>query len=350
MNREKLKNLLEEKQGEIRIIRKNYWPMIYFYNNSYIFEIILIVQAFGFYNPLVFVIDDNGIQDKEKALNHCKKFQKQDLSSIDDCIQEIYRYLQFIEWIFWDNPPDRIIRISSLYDIDIEKFNSISEFVDFLIETIWESYRIFGKKYKQNLENTSEMQVIKNNVYPPLKFPKNLTWNYITNFNNHKIIFKIIPWYSPCWLMYVFWLESEIDNYFFFISVYFYQKSPVLSCIQYNFVNIWKNINQEICLYDETKDNIITPLERRDEHIFINNLKNIFSDNPTKVFVKICIESLKNLGYQNLLIINPIENKWLMEHNQDRTKESLIKSWKNLYTNIWLDIWWKLTNDWRIIL
>ena len=201
------------------------------------------------------------------------------------------------------------------------------------------------------LENTNEMQVIENDIYPPLRFDKSINWNEIIIYKNHKLIYKVIPWYSPCGLMYMFWLDGNIDNYFFFISVYFYQKSAILSCIQYNFVNIGKNNNQEICLYDETEENIdILPLERKEENIFIKNLWNIFDDNPTKIFVKICIENLKNLQYKKIFIINPTENKWLIEHNQDRAKESILKSWKNLYTNIWLELWWKIITNWRVIL
>lgn len=352
MNIEKIKNLLKQKQWEIRVIRKNYWPMIYPYNkNSYIEEIILVIQAFWFYNSLDFVIHDQELQDKIKALNHCKKFQKQTFTHIDNIIVEIKRYIQCVEQIFWNNIPNRIIRISSLYDIDVNQFNSIKEFVDFFIETICESYKFFWNKYKAVLENTNEMQVIENDIYPPLRFDKSINWNEIIIYKNHKLIYKVIPWYSPCGLMYMFWLDGNIDNYFFFISVYFYQKSAILSCIQYNFVNIGKNNNQEICLYDETEENIdILPLERKEENIFIKNLWNIFDDNPTKIFVKICIENLKNLQYKKIFIINPTENKWLIEHNQDRAKESILKSWKNLYTNIWLELWWKIITNWRVIL
>ena len=260
-------------------------------------------------------------------------------------------YILCVKKIFWSNIPNRIIRISSLYDINIEQFDGIEDFIDFLIETIWESYKFFREKYKQVLDNTSEMQIIENNTYPPLKFDKNIIWHEIITYKSHKIIYKIIPWYSPCWLMYMFWFDWDIDNYFFFISIYFYKKSAILSCIQYNFVNIWKNNNQEICLYNETINDItVSPLTRKEENIFIVNLRDFLSENPAKFFTKICIEDLKMHDYKNIFIINPCENKWLMEHNQDRTKESIFKSWKNLYTNIWLDLWWKIINNWRIIL
>jgi len=62
MNIKKIKNLLEQKQWEIRVIRKNYWPMIYANKHtSYIEEIILVIQVFWFYNSLDFVLLDKEI-------------------------------------------------------------------------------------------------------------------------------------------------------------------------------------------------------------------------------------------------------------------------------------------------
>ena len=117
---------------------KKYWPMIYANKHtSYIEEIILVIQAFWFYNSLDFVLLDKEIQDETKALNHCKKFQKQIFIHIDNVAIEVKRYILCVKKIFWSNIPNRIIRISSLYDINIEQFDGIEDFIDLKLFKIW---------------------------------------------------------------------------------------------------------------------------------------------------------------------------------------------------------------------
>lgn len=358
MNKKDLIKLLNKKTGKIKVIRKNYWPMIDYDKNQfdipdYILEIIVVIQGFWWYNSYEFEITKEVEIQKTTVISHLKKFQRTSEDTLIDIIKGIEFYIKNMNLIFNHTPiPSRLIRISSLYDLDIHQFSTLQEFIIFLVINIHSSSNYFWKQnYYKAIFDTSEMQVIHNNTYPQLKIYNGLSY-FIWKIDWAEIILKITPWYSPCGLMYMFWLEGAIDNYFFFISVYFENKdTAVLSCIQYNFVNIWKNKENKIELYDETEKSWINILELngKDELKFREKLRDFFQKNPTEAFIQICIENLKKNWLKYIQIINPIENKWLMEHNQERNKDSLIKSWENLYTKPWLNIGWKCIKNWRII-
>ena len=89
------------------------------------------------YKYIFFYKLDREIQDETKALNHCKKFQKQIFIHIDNVAIEVKRYILCVKKIFWSNIPNRIIRISSLYDINIEQFDGIEDFIDLKLFKIW---------------------------------------------------------------------------------------------------------------------------------------------------------------------------------------------------------------------
>ena len=355
---------LDTEISRVKVIRENYWPILEWtksseYISGYLQEVLIIIQWFWWHNPAPFFVTNEVKSDHQTVIKHLSGFRRGDVEMNHDVISALEFYQNQIQTIFWtqdlSNIPSRIIRISSLYDINVRQFDTIDNFVNWIITNLKLGSQYFWQKdYSATIQETSEMQIINNWHYPPLRISHRNTMA-IWEVQWKKILMHIIPWYSPLWIMYKFGIEWDFDNYFFFISVYFDTDKDgacyaVISCLQYNFVNIWKDVFWDIWAYDETdwSQESYSPLEKNEESRFRKQLEDVFMENPIEHFLELCIENLRQFWVWYIEIVDPKENFWLMEHNQNRSEDSILKSWRNMYTKPWVAIWWILQENGRV--
>lgn len=249
----------------------------------------------------------------------------------------------------FDTKIERVIRIQSLFDLNVAEFNGINQLTDFLIDNLDFQVRQFGKEnYARLLEKTSELQIVRSGTHIPLLLPNEqiLEMCRVDFSGDHRrIIGQSVPGYSPLGVMYKAGVLSEIPNYFALASfqkVANHDGTPyiAMTCLQYNFVNLLMDESKRMAVTEETeRSERLRFMEKSEEESFRHSLKDALGENFMNVFAKMSISDLfKKHGVEKIEIIAPEENLWLFEHNKSRTVESLRKSGYNLYTKIGIEL------------
>ncbi len=369
--------LLENCRSKVKIIRNDPWPLInydkdfskfcnlssmYLIPDFIISELFDIIKSFWFVDWLEVFLDE----ESQNIVNDWKKFVNDIIWNRENKDYENYSFIliDFFEKISTLKIFDKIknqnidskdipywlFRFSSLFDIKVQNFSCLKEFLDFLYENLKTQEIIFWEYFLENIignwwlpiDDISWKEKIlrnfKNNIF---------LWNLNLFWKNIWLIFRVLPGYWPSWLVFELWLDIDwkFNNIFATIWVSFQNTKAIIHTIQYSFYNIWLDFNWLIETDDKNKLISWKNLQKFISNIWDNIFeKDIKDKSPIKFLLSLTWNILQNFWIKKLEVINPYENLWLNNHNPNRDINSLRRSWELLYIEIPKSLFWK-TND-----
>lgn len=371
-------------KSEIHIIRKDLIPLIKYETNinksilylssyfnissSIVLEIFSILQAFWFIKGVNIINNSNNQNlNIDYYINSLSFNINTDFETKNYVLINFFKKLSNISIIKniknWDFLINWLVRITTLYDLYINNFKSLEDFLDHILINIEFQNNVFWKNYFKLLQNTSWLRLLWLKETKNFSFLENI---YVKNFceilyNNKKysLFLRILPWYSPFWVMIKVWInfaKKQKNNFLYVINfnIELIDKNiiPVFKIIQNSLNNIWINRdNWDLIEIDETNMNEIKSILTDKEYIKLFSIIEKIAKNNN--FLEILIISIistlnKKYNFKYYQVINPIENLWLQRHNLERSILSLEKSWYNSYTKKFINIWWKLLSNNRV--
>ncbi len=383
-------SLLLKSFSNIAMIRSDTWPLltelpsqsqqIQNLANSLaipdflIVEILSLLQWFGFIDWRTVSICPDALStpsDRVHAILERSSRKVQDTNNIEvimgffrklsqnKCISTINSLLKTKkDFPFW------IFRFTSLFDIDIQKFANIEQFLDFLLLNLQEQEKFFIDSLVNSFEQNWWMPV----DHIPEKSSLFLSKSEFELISSGKVLgqdvgvaLRIIPWFWPPWILFALSLnlptssgENSTENMSMTIGLRFEQIEwntvPVIHTIQNFLHNIGINIKTwKMLTVSEWALNMDERLLNESEKRKVKwSFDLIFSGNSSQLFLACVSELLFDMGYKEIQIIDWEENLWLMEHNPKRWAESIQKSAQALYQDNGVALWWIIHNNGRV--
>ena len=381
---QEIQNLLENCRSKVKIIRTNPWPLIdydidfsKFYNLSLKYEIpdFIISELFNIIKSFWFVawLDIFLDNDSKSVINDWKKFVNEIIWNRENNDFENYSLLliDFFEKISslgiikklknqsidFKEIPYGLFRFSSLFDIKVQNFTCFKDFLSFLYENLITQEIIFWEEFLENIiqnwwfpidDISWKEKIIRNYKNNTFLWDINLFWNKIG------LIFRVLPWYWPPWLVFELWLDIDwnTNNIFSTIWVSFQNNKAIIHTIQYSLYNIWIDNNWLIETDDKNNQISWKVLQKLISSVWENLFEKEAKDkSPIKFLLALTWNILHNFWIIDVEVINPSEYLWLNNHNLNRDSDSLKRSWELQYLEIPMSIWWKInTKNDRVVL
>jgi hypothetical protein len=382
--------LLSNQFWSVEMIRSDTWPLLveipiqsdqiwtfakwFGISTFLVTEVFSLLQWFGFIDwRKIFTHNDAKLTPNERIfqiLDRWSRSQKEEWS-----LKEILNFFQQLSQINCvkkinalsktkEDFPFGIFRFTSLFDIDIQRFSNLKQFLDFLLINIQEQEKFFLDALMNSFENNGWMPV----DHVPEKSSLFLSESEFAEITRGNILgrevgiaLRIIPWFWPPWILFALslnlpnsWGKNSTENICTTIWLRFEEIEwniiPVIHTIQNFLHNV--GINEQTGELITVSEGSLTLNERllndSEKKKIKWSLDLIFSGNSFQLFLACVAELLFEIGYNEVQIIDGTENLWLMEHNQKRWTESVKKSAKTLYQDNWLALWWSILNSGRV--
>lgn len=261
--------------------------------------------------------------------------------------------------------PFGIFRFTSLFDIDIQRFTSTETFLEFLLINIEEQEQLFQKELFPSLQNNGWLPV---DHIPEKSALKLDSWGFecmgFGTFFGQDVPMgiRMIPGFWPPGVLFSLSLSLpdtlgtyRNDTICVSLWIRFENKNgitiPVVHTIQNFLHNIGKDVNNLLIAISESDLNTGERfLDEWEKKKIKGLLDAYFWWNACQMLLACVSELLFEVGYPRIEIIDGTENLWLMEHNPNRSRESLEKSARELYQKNWLAIGGMRQDDGRVVI
>jgi hypothetical protein len=307
----------------------------------------------------------NNFVDEETFLDNVNSFFEK-LSKLK-IVQELKNWdneKKLLNWLF---------TISSLYDTNFSRFNTLESFLDFLYINVAGLEEFFWDDYIEVLKETSWIPVDDLEWKENLKLPKErFIWKIgEIEFWWEKIdlLLRFFPSFWPTWLCFSISLnlenslwEKNNNNYVYIFALSLEREGeeiiPIIHTIQNSFHNIWFNEEWKLFqvsepLKEEDKNLWIKLLERENEDTnqtqkqknkmkisLTKSISEYFSWlKPEDEILALIMNGLFEKWFKKIKIIDWKENLRLTRHNTNRDEKSLEKTYDAMYGSTAKALW-----------